>query len=87
MKHPAQTAVASDALGMNLPSGLYLDVLDDVSEDRGTLTPGPQQLHGLVKVQDVVGVHPQEGRVLKQDTTQAWALTPRFVGSGKVHHT
>lgn len=53
---------------------LYL--LDDVSEGRGTFSPGPHQLHGLVKVPDVVGVHPQEGCVFQQNGTEAWALTP-----------
>lgn len=54
----------------------HLDVLDDGSESRAALGPGPHQLHRVVKVSDVVGIHPQEGRVLQEDLTQAWALTP-----------
>lgn len=61
-----------------------LYVLDDVSKGRGAFGPGPHQLHGLVKVPDVVGIHPQEGRMLQQNITQAWVLTPRFGVNGEV---
>lgn len=61
-----------------------LYVLDDVSEGGGAFGPGPHQLHGLVKVPDVVGIHPQEGCMLQQNITQAWVLTPRFGVSGEV---
>lgn len=57
-------------------SDLY--VLDDASEGGGTHGPGPHQLHGLVEVPDVVGVHPQEGRVLQQDIAEARPLAPGF---------
>lgn len=67
-------------IGISLPSRLYLDVLDNGSEDGGAFIPGPHQLHGLLKVLDVVGIHPQEGCVLKQNASQARALAPR---SGK----
>lgn len=66
------------------PAKSYLYVVDDVSEGRGAFSPGPQQLHGLVKVPDVVGIHPQEGCILQQNITQAGALVPRFYISGKV---
>lgn len=56
----------------------YLYVLDDVSEGRGAFGPGPHQLHGLVKVSDVVGIHPQEGCMLQPNMTQAWPLPPGF---------
>lgn len=61
-----------------------LYVLDGVSEGRGAFSPRPHQLHGLVKVPDVVGIHPQEGCMLQQNITQTGALTPRFSGSGKI---
>lgn len=61
-----------------------LYVLDDVSEGGGAFGPRPHQLHGLVKVPDVVGIHPQEGCMLQQNITQAWVLTPRFGVSGEV---
>lgn len=56
----------------------YLDVLNDVPESRGAFGPGPHQLHGLVKVLDVVGVHPQEGCMLQENFTQAGTLIPRL---------
>lgn len=56
----------------------HLNVLDDVSESRGALRPRPHHLHGLVKVPDVVRIHPQEGGVLQQNVTQARPRTPRF---------
>lgn len=62
----------------------YLNVLNDVSERRGAVSPCPHQHHGLIKVPDIVRVHPQEGCVPKQNITQAWALTPTFSQSGKV---
>lgn len=62
----------------------YLYVLDDVSEDRRALGPRPHQLHGLVEVPDVVGIHPQEGCMLQQNITQAWTLTPGFCGRWQV---
>lgn len=54
----------------------YLHVADDAPEGGGTLSPGLQQLHGGVKVPDVVGVHPQEGGVLQEGFTQTGTLAP-----------
>lgn len=62
----------------------YLYVPDDVSESGGAFSPCPHQRHGLVKVPDVVCIHPQEGCVSQQNITQAWALMPTFCGSGKL---
>lgn len=55
-----------------------LYVLDDVSEGRRAFVPGPQQLHCLVEVHDVVSIHPQVGCMLQQNIPQAWAIIPKI---------
>lgn len=62
----------------------YFYILDDASEGRGALGPRPHQLHGLVEVPDIVGIHPQEGCMWQQNITKAWTLTPGFGGRGQV---
>lgn len=57
--------------------------MNDVPEGGGTHSPGPHQLHGLVEVLYVVGVHPQEGRVLQQDIAEARPLAPGIMCGGK----
>ena len=53
-----------------------LDLLDDGFELRRAVAPLFQQLHGLVEVLHVLGVHLQEGRELQQDVSDARCRLP-----------
>lgn len=74
-------------LACNHRSESHLYILDDVSESRRAFGPGSHQLHGLIKVPDIVCIHPQEGRMLQQNITKTRPLTPRFDTSREVNST